>query len=177
MSEKFAKRIFKPARIRYKGLVDFDSLYKMMHGWFGGREYDFIEKRFKRKARSEGDEFEINWEAWREINTFMQNWITVYFHVWEYKEIEVIKDGKKKKIGRCRMLIDFKFWIELDYENHWEDTRLKRAMRDFYVKFVIRHDLSDVHWDKLWYNVNKLQQETKKHLGMESHSDVYDDMW
>ena len=177
MSRKYPEKPLKITRLRYKGIVDFDGLYKMMHGWFGEREYDFLERRFKRKERAEGDEYEINWEAWREVTDFVQNWVTIYFHVWDYREVEIIKDGKKKKVGKCRMLIDFSFWLTLDYEDRWEDTALKRALLEFYIKYVIRHDLDDYYGDKLWYNTNKLQQDVKKYLGMSGHSDVYDDMW
>ena len=50
-------------------------------------------------------------------------------------------------------------------------------MRDFYIEYVMRQEAATSWWDKLWYNVNKLQQLTKRELGMESESDVYDDMW
>jgi len=177
MSVKYANRKFKISRLRYRGILDMDGLYKMMQGWFGDRGFYFLERRFKKKERAEGEEWEINWEAWREVNDFIKNWIEIYFHVWDYKEIEVIKDGKKQRLGQCRLLIDFNFYLELDYDDFWEDRAFKRMLRTVYIKYVIRHDLNDVWWDKLWYNTNKLQQATKQFLGMSSHSDVYDDMW
>jgi len=164
--------------IRYKGMFDFDGLYKMMRGWLKEREYEFFERRFKHKFRpAEGAELEINWEAERDINEYARNEIHIYFHLWNYREVEVIKDGKKQKLVSARMLVDFKPTLILDYEDLWDDTPTKRFLRTLYNKFIIRHDIEDVWEDKLWYEVNLLQQETKKHLGIESHSDVYDDMW
>ncbi len=164
--------------IRYKGLFDFDGLYKMMKLWFTEREYDFYETRFKHKFRpAEGAELEIDWEGEREINEYARDDIHVYFHIWNFKEVEVIKEGKKQKLVSARMLIEFTPTLVLDYADMWEDSFFKRKLRGIYNKYIIRHDIEDVWEDKLWYETNLLQQETKKFLGIETHSDVYDDMW
>lgn len=163
--------------VRYKGIFDFDGLYKMMRGWFKEREYDFWERRYKHKQRPGGAELEINWEAWRDITPLIRNWIYIYFHLWDYQEVDVVKDGQKKKMAKARMLIRFAFTMEIDYENRWQDSRFKRAMLQFLMRFVLKKDLDTTYGDKLWYNCNKLQQQTKIFLGMGSHSDVYDDMW
>jgi len=162
--------------IKYKGIFDYAGLYTMMRGWFKDREYDFWERRYKHKVKEGGTEIEINWEAWRDINELMRNWIYVYFHIWDYQEVEVIKDGQKKKMAKARMLIRFSWTIEIDYEDRWQDSKLKRAMLKFMINFPLRKELSEPYGDKLWYECNRLQQEAKKFLGM-AHSDVYDDMW
>lgn len=163
--------------IRYRGVFDYDGMYKMMRAWFADREYDFWENRYKHKIRVDGTELEINWEAWRDITELLRNWIYVYFHVWDYKEVEVIKDGQKKKMVSARMLIQFSWAIEIDYEGRWQDSKFKRKMLQFLMRFMIKKDLETIYGDKLWYNCNKLQQATKQYLGMSSHSDVFDDMW
>lgn len=163
--------------LKYKGIFDYQGMYSMMQSWFKDREYDFWEKRYKHKARAGGAELEINWEAWRDITPLFRNWIYVYFHLWDYQEVEVIKDGQKKRMAKARMLIRFSWHIEVDYEDRWEDSKFKRMLLKFLIDYVYRKELSEPMGDKLWYNCNKLQQETKKFLGMGSHSDVYDDMW
>jgi len=165
------------SRVRYKGVFDFEGLYKMMREWFKDREYEFWEKRFKHKVKAGGSEVEINWDAWRDVTEFLRNWTYVYFHLWDYKEVEVVKDGQKKKMIYARMLIEFAYQMEFDYENKWQDTAFKRKLRDIYIKYALKKDVETIYGDKLWYNTNKLQQAVKLYLGMESYSDVYDDMW
>jgi len=132
--------------IRYKGIFDYDGMYKMMRAWFSDREYDFWEKRYKHKRRSEGSELEINWEAWRDVTELLRNWIYVYFHLWDYEEVEVIKDGKKKKMVKARMLIEFSWIIEVDYEDKWHDSKLKRALLKFLMK--LKGGTAPAEWRK-----------------------------
>ena len=165
------------ARIRWKGTTDFDGLLRMMHGWFTGQEYDLLETRFKHRTKPQGSEMEINWKAWRDANPFLRNWIYVYFHIWDYKDVEVIKDGKKRTLGKFRMLIDFRIDIEADYEGRWLNSAFKRWLLTSYLKHIYKQQLDNIWTDKLWYKGHQLHQETKQYLGMSAHSDVYDDMW
>ena len=163
--------------LRYKGIFDIDGLFKLMRAWFDEREYDFFEDRYKHKNQTLGYEIEIDYSGTREINEFVQNKISVYIHIWDYNELEVIQDGKKKIVGQGRMLINFKAALICDYEDRWQSSKFKRSLRDFYITYILRHEISDIWGDKLFYNCNKLQQSTKRFLGMQSESDVYDDMW
>lgn len=164
-------------KIRYRGLFDWEGLIRLIRAWFEEREYEFFERRYKHKAKPLGAELEINFEAYRDINEYARNFIKIYFHIWDAEEVEVVKDGKKRKLWNARMLIDFSGFVELDYDDHWEHSPFMRILRDFYHRFVIKHEIDDVWTDKLWYKVNELQQECKRFLGMQSESDVYDDMW
>jgi len=177
MSDTKTGNLSSVTKIRYRGLYDFEGLFRLMRAWFEAREYDFYEKRYKHKSKPAGAELEINFEAHREINEYARNVIKVYFHIWDAEEVEVVKDGRKRKMWDARMLIDFSGLVELDYDSHWDHSPFTRTMRSFYHRFVIRHEIDDVWTDKLWYKINELQQECKRFLGMQSESDVYDDMW
>lgn len=165
------------SQLRYKGIFDFEQLYRIMRAWFSEREYDFFEKKYKDKDKIMGHEIEVDWHAEREINEFCQNHIRIFFHGWDMNEIDVVKDGKKKKVFKGRMLITFSAHLEMDYQNLWEKTAFHRFLRTFYIKNIIWHEIDDIWSDKLWYEANKIQQLAKQYLEMESHSDVYDDMW
>ena len=162
--------------LRYKGTFDFDGLYKLMRQWCAERQYDFFETRDKQKDKPQGYEIEINWRAERPINEYCKNYVHVYFHMWDTQEIEIIKDGKKKKVYNGRMLATVTGYILLDYMGDWEGSFFSRRWRDLY-NFILRHEIEDIWWDSHHYRVAKLQQLFKRFLEMESHSDVYDDMW
>ncbi len=164
-------------RIRYKGTCDFDGLYRVMRSWYEERKYTFFEKRYKEKTKPLGNEIEITWEGVRPINEYVMNRVNVFIHLWDINMVEVVKNGKKRRLTRSRMLIDVYASLALDYMDQWEDTRLKRLWRTFYNYFLIREDIKTVYGDKLWYNAQKLQQRIKQFLDMESHSDIFDDMW
>ena len=177
MSDKSTGKLGTVTKIRYRGVYDWEGLFRLMRGWFEAREYEFYERRYKHKSKHEGAELEINFEAWRDINEYARNVIKIYFHIWNAEEVEVVKDGKKKKMWDARMLIEFSGLVELDYDNHWEHSFFLRHLRNFYHEFVIKQEIDNIWTDKLWYKINDLQQECKRFLGMQSESDVYDDMW
>lgn len=175
MSKKFELSTF---TLRYKGTFDWEGLYKAMKGWFKEREYDFLEKRYKHKLQAGGfTEIEVNWECWRDETEYMRDWIHVYFHIWDYKEMEVIKDGKKVRLAKARMKIEITPFLEADYEDRWQDSAFKRKLRDFYHRFMYRVEIESLWEDKLWYNSNKLVQMAKRFLGVESESEAFDDYW
>ncbi len=177
MSDTKAGKLPQVAKIRYRGLFDFEGLFRLMRGWFDAREYEFFERRYKHKSRSTGAELEINFEAHRDINEYARNVIKIFFHIWDAHEVEVVKDGKKKKMWEGRMLIEFSGLVELDYDSHWEHSPFLRHLRNFYHNFVIKGEIDQIWTDKLWYKINDLQQNCKRFLGMHTESDVYDDMW
>src|SRR3989344_8500881 len=129
MSDTKAGKLPQVAKIRYRGLFDFEGLFRLMRGWFEAREYEFFEKRYKHKSKPEGAELEINFEAYRDINEYARNYIRLYFHLWEAEEVEVVKDGKKKKMWNARMYVEFPGFVELDYEDQWEGTPFLRKLR------------------------------------------------
>lgn len=163
--------------IKYKGVFDFGALYKMVRSWFAEREFDFEEGRYKHKEKDVGAEIELNWFAYRNVTEFFQERMFVHFHLWDVKEVEIIKKGKKKKVFKGRMMIEFQGIIDLDYNNQFEGSFVKEKWRNFLVHHIYRREIDTIWGDRLWYVVHKLQQRAKLFLQMQSHSDVYDDMW
>jgi len=163
--------------VRFKGTYDWAGLIRVIRAWFEEHEYDFFERRYKHKDQELGAELEINFEATREMNEFAKEHIKMYFHIWDQNDVEVVKDGKKRIMQKGRFYVEFTGTLELDYENRWESTAFKRTMRDFYINYIIRKEIDNVWGDRLWYDINLLQQDVKRFLGMQTESDVYDDMW
>lgn len=168
-----------PFRIRYKGVFDWPGLYKAMKDWFKERDYEpLLEKRYKHKIRAGGfAEIEVNWDCWRDETEYVRDFVKVYFHIWDYKEVDVIKNNKKMKLAKGRMLIEIEPSLVLDYEDRWEGSAFKRKLRDFYNRFLYRVEIESLWEDKLWYNCNKLVQLAKRYLEMESESEAFDDYW
>ena len=112
--------------LRYKGIFDFDGLYKLMVQWLKARRYWFHEDVYKVKPSLSGIEFEIFWHGERKVTEYCQYRINVVFHMWDVTDVEVIQEGVKKTLMKCRMEIVFDAVIELDYQGKWEDTKFKQ---------------------------------------------------
>ncbi len=164
--------------IKYNGIFDLDSLYKMIYEWFMDRGYYFEETGYKHKVPNpSGAEDEVTWSGWRKTTEYMREWVTVYFFFWGKRDVEVIKEGKKVKLTKSRMLIELDGRIELDYQKRWEQSQFGQYLRDFYHKYIVKKELESIWWDRLYYIMLKLHNEIKEFLDMQSKENAYYDMW
>ncbi|MCK5643744.1 MAG: hypothetical protein KAJ19_23285 [Gammaproteobacteria bacterium] len=155
-------------RLRFEGVFDLEGLYSFMRGWFTSRKYIFIEKGYKYKVPSPlGAESEIAWQAWRKIDDQVKYHISIDFHFWDLKQVEVIKDGVKQKLYNARFFIDFQGKVEVDYQNQFEGTPFKKFLgKILYGRILTWKRELGVHWDNLYYSIVDLYSEVRGFLGM-----------
>lgn len=158
-----------PDQIKYAGVVDFENLYQTMIGWFRGRKYDFFETLYKDKP----PELELEWTAKRKLDEFYQHKIEISFHLYDVKEVEAIKDGVKKKMIYCRMVITFKPILLLDWQKRWQTSIFMRMLYKFYFRNVIYREFQLKYADALYYLYYGLHAKVKECLEMESASNAY----
>ena len=153
--------------IRYKGLFDFDGLYYLMVQWLKQRRYWFHEIDYKHKVPTPyGAEQEIKWEAEKKINDYMKYRIGIFLHTWDQTEVEVIKDGEKKTLTSARIEITFDGTIEIDYEKRMSKSRVWAAIADVYYKYFLKEDIESIHYDTMYYRLQRLHSMVKKFLDM-----------
>jgi hypothetical protein len=167
-SPNYTLRSF-PDQIKYSGVVDFEKLYRTMVEWFTSRKYDFYETLYKDKP----PELELDWTAKRKLDEFYQHRIEIYFHLYDIKEVEAIKDGVKKKMIYCRMVITFRPYLVLDWQKRWTGNIFKRILYQFYFKNVIYREFELLYADPLYYLYYNLHAKVKECLEMESASNAY----
>jgi hypothetical protein len=161
--------------IRYKGVFDYDGMYKMMHAWLISKRFLFQEDIYKDKvATAFGNELEIKWSAEKKITEFIKEYIKIEFHLWDFSEVEIIKEGKKMKMAKARMEIKFFAQLELDYSKRFSDgSALSKKMGQFYLQNIIYWDWRIRYANALEYNLYDLHTKVKKYLNMDTSSSVY----
>jgi hypothetical protein len=167
-----------PIMIRYKGVFDYDGLYKMMHAWLISKRFLFHEDKYKDKVSTPfGNEIEITWKAEKKVTEFVKEYIDIEFHLWDFSEVEVIKDGKKTKMGKARMEIKFFAKLELDYAKRFtgenDDETFSKKLGKFYVENIIYWDWRIRYANALEYSVYDLQTKVKKYLNMDTSNNMY----
>lgn len=155
--------------LKYQGTFDFDGLYKLLAKWFIDRKYDFYEQLYKDKP----PELEIEWVAERKLDEFYKYKIRMYFHLFDIKIVEAIKDGKKKKLMFTRMVIEFDPSVIVDYQDRWSESAFTQKLLGIYLKHIIRRELQLKIADPLWYIVYRLQNVIKEYLDMETKGNAY----
>ncbi len=159
-----------PLKVRYKGLFDFEGLYRLMYAWYKSQRYEMQEDLYKDKIDTPlGNEIEIKWSGWKRVDEIAKYWVKVYIHIWEGKEIEVVDGTLRRKLFRARMNIEFSGEIDFDYQKLFKRSKVFRPIlskmreREFLIKYV----------DDLTYSVIRYQTQVKKFLHMEGQENAY----
>jgi len=159
--------------LKYKGIFDINGLYKFMSGWLINEGFEFYERKYKHKP----PEIELNWEAEKKITGYVKYVITVDFHFYGVKDVEVIKNGEKKKMQDARVIITFSGKVQTDYPDdyggtNWDETSFLRKMQRFFNTYIIRQDIDFKHVDPLYYYILKFYDDVKAYLGMEGSGSI-----
>lgn len=155
--------------LKFSGVFDFDGLYRLMAKWFKDRKYDFYENLYKDKP----PELELEWIGERKLDDFYKYKIRLYFHLWDMKTVEAIKDGQKKKLTSCRMIVEFDPSVVVDYQNRWTENAFTEKLFGFYFKNIIKREFQLKIADPLWYISYRLQNVMKEYLEMETRGNAY----
>lgn len=156
-------------RIKYVGVMDFASFLKAMHHWYIDHEYEFHETVYKHKVPTPaGAEQEIKWTGWRKITPYVRYWVDVFIHTWDMQTVDIVKDGKKVKGVKCRLLVEFSGKVELDWSERFGGSVFLQNLQDWYHKYILKKDIEDIWEDELYYRVLSLYSIAKKSLEIET---------
>ncbi|MBD3361238.1 hypothetical protein GF358_00430 [Candidatus Woesearchaeota archaeon] len=150
--------------IKHKGNFDFNKLMKDIKSWYDENDYDFHVPKHKHKS----DEEEVKISGERKITGYIKFYINVEFRIFDFKTVEVIKDGEKIKTNYGRIALEVIPGYDLDYEKRFGTTPVLKAIREFYHKYIIKRKLEDYWEDELFLQASGLIQTIKKSLEYEA---------
>ena len=160
---------FPPIRIRYNGIFDFDALYAAMIDWAKNYGYIWEEETYKHKVPSPaGAEQEWGWHVDKDVSDYLHFKILILGHLWDMKEVEVEKDGKRKKLISGRFEIVMIGMMTTDWQKRWGKNKLSKFLGKIYEKYVIVKELENIYGDQLWYRMYNLQAVLKKFFDMQT---------
>jgi hypothetical protein len=162
-----------PLLIEYEGPFDMGELYQGAFSYLEKLNYKVDEDQYKNKT----NELEIAWTGKRNVDPYVRFVISVSFHFWGIKPVEVTIDGKKEKKTYARFKIEISGEIITGYEDSlksgdWKNSLFVRKLRDFFNKRILNKDLIILE-DQLFYETVDVQTHIKKILNMESSESAY----
>lgn len=169
--------------LRKYGIIDLDGLYKAVYRWFYDEKMYFEEPLSRvRPGTAAGKEYEYRWTGWRKINDYAKQNIRIQTHVWDAKDIEVVRDGHKIRLTKCRIRIEFNGEVEVDYKKSDGSTIFKgkfgSILGKMYNTFILQEERQLANWwDELYYRLFKLHTICKEYLDMEAKGNAYYDVW
>lgn len=160
-----------PHRIKYRGLFDLDSLYKVMALWFKNRRFELHERLFKSKP----PEMEFRWDAERKRTSYILEKVTVHVHMWGEHHVEAIVNGKKKDLVNVRMIITINAGIytqgsqeyaDIFGQRRWTASNIERKLQALMYNWVMKREIGGLYEDRLYYELYDLYATIKGNLKM-----------
>ena len=164
--------------IKYRGIFDYPGLLRVVYDWGLKQGFEMHEKKSKHKVPdARGAEQEHTLLGWRKVDAYVKFWFQVDTRAEYLKDVDVIIDGKKKRLTQGKIRIRFTGYVELDYNNRFETSPFMEGLRDFYHKFIIRTRIQNILEDTLYYRLYKLNKKVKEHLDMEAQHLASEGRW
>ena len=173
VSEKLPQFVY----VRYKGVFDFTALWKLIMDWFESKGFEVQENKSKRNLRTTGEELETQMTGWRNVTDYYRFQIVVYQKYWDAQYIDVIKDGKKQKMIKARIVFRIAPTLVLDYSDRYATSRLTKALGHFLNTYIYKWQIDAVYGDQLMYKGYEIQGVIKEFLNMETKGSEFADMW
>jgi hypothetical protein len=155
--------------IRYRGIFDFDGLYKFMVKWIKDHDFDFYERKVLDKPP-----YKIyKLEGRKKINFYCMFLLLPEIWVWEAKPVEVIRNGHKKVLTEARMKIVINGGYILDYDGDFERSPGLKKIENFLNNKILYHEHFLKYFDYLDYFLHDYMTDIKRYLEMETASNAY----
>jgi len=153
--------------IKYQGIFDIDSLFKMGRKWFIDNGYEFHEAKFiRRELAHEGHREDVDWRCTKKITEYIKFEMFIQHVVLAIKPVEVIREGKKMKLSKASVNIQLEGKFLIDYQGRFEKSPWLEALRSWFNKYILYKDLYFVRWDELYDAMYELHGLYKNYLGM-----------
>ena len=154
--------------LKYKGVYNWKEIFRFMKKWFDTNQYSFFDKKYKEKPGQYGMDIEWKIEGEKKIDGYLKYFIKVEFRSWDQTPIEIIKDGRKVLMDEGRVRIIFNSAFDWDYEKQFEGSGTLSKMQNFLYNQVYGEELWAIHWDGLYYEMNRFKNEVEAHLKMDT---------
>ncbi len=164
--------------VRYKGIFDIHEVYKIIYDWLSSRGYQVHEHKYKSIAQQAGRrERSFDWNAHRKVTEFVMYWIYIHFQFQDIVDIDVIKDGKQKKLQKGRVLIRVQHAIEYDFAERAAYNKLQRSMINFLTTIMWKKKIDTLWEDKLRFKCYELVNIIKEALDFMTKGNEHYDVW
>jgi len=164
-SEAETFTVSKGLKVKWKGIFDFNDLYRKMKFWldfqgYGNEKSNFKEEKYIERIKGNSKNLEIRWKGEKNVSDYFSFVITITFLVIGLSEIEIENEGKKLPMNKGE--VEIKFTAEL-VKNRSGKWKKDSWLRSFYERFVVR-DRIENYKIELYKKLYSFHDEVKAYL-------------
>ncbi len=132
--------VYEEVKFKWKGSLDMARMYKELHEWLIGEDFNLQETHYAEKMKPRGKTIEINWTCkWKRTDYFLWK-IDLTFYSYNIQDIEVEKDGKKIKLQNAIHSVRFKSTLITNNSDDFQNDSLRHK---FYKKFIMAEKIEE----------------------------------
>jgi hypothetical protein len=153
-------------KVEHSGVFDFKGLYSYVHSLLEDGGYGVTEKKYVENISDSKRNINIEWDSFKEVSDYFKILMEVRIDVSNLVDVEAEIEGKKKKMNKGKIAVEFEAHLIHDYDGKWEGSMFKVFLRDIYDKYVIPHRVHNVE-AKIVGDVVEFKESVKGFLGLE----------
>ncbi len=170
------QNVYRTTQINFKGLHNFEGLYKMMHDWLTSHNYkhfptesDNIEDYYQEYVLSQGGP-RNNWIWWRTMrkeNKMFNYYVEVNIQCLVLGTKEVVFKGEKVKMNDGELSIFVTGYLQIDPSKQWLEKN-NHFLEQTYELFKEKEFIAviDEHESDLTQHCAELFERCKQHLNL-----------
>ncbi len=152
-------------RVKYEGLFDMFELYKLIDSWLRDKAFDKRELRNMEIVKPDGKYVELVLMPWKKISDYARHVMRIEIRAHRLKEVVVERDGRQVKMNQGKIDIIMDGYLDMDYEDRWEQKPFYFFMRTLFDKYIYR-TYSTQFEELLVENVSQLHTIIKSFLNL-----------
>ncbi len=154
------------SKIKHVGTFSFGDFYKLMYETLKSMGYVVIENEYKIKKGAEGDEVEINWDAYKTIDDYTRFRLNVFVFIVGLKKVQMkLPNGATVSRDSGDVSVSISGFIQTDYLNRWETHPLLKFLKGIYDYYIYRKQFEDL-MSKVVRELGEFENELKSFFEM-----------
>ena len=154
------------SKLNYSGYFDFGDFYTLLWRTLKDLGYVVVEENYKRSVSGGGEEINISWSAFKNVDDYSRFKIGIRILILGLKKQEVkLPNGATVKKDKGNIFLTFSVSIQTDYLNKWETHPLLKFLKGFYDYYIYRKQIESLT-SKVLEELGSLENEVKSYFQM-----------
>lgn len=155
------------SKIKYGGIFPFADFYRFCYEYLVEElGFDVAESVYGEKLSGDVKNIDVEWKGETKVDDYFKYEIKVVFRIIALSNVEIEKEGKRKKSNKGDVEVAIKGLVMTDYKGEYATKPVRRLMKNIYDKWVIPSRIEKIE-EKLISDCDEFLGQAKAYLDLE----------